>query len=398
MVPPSDEAEPNAPMTPGQRFCLTILILVTLITLWREATTEGDIQQSGSTTLLGWASFLTLPLRRRWPVATASFTTALSTFSLPAVVPWAIATGAIGARRRWWQVITVLGTLLCTLFLQFFWLTKDSQSQVWWITASGEVMVTVIVLAIGAYRGARRELMDSLVARAETAEREQEARVAQARGAERAAIAREMHDTLAHRISLVAMHAGALSYRTDLSGEQVRESAALIQENAHGALTELRDILGVLRAADPQAASPVPERPQPTLVDLPDLLDDLRTAGLDITVHDHRAVDTGFPTSTGRHAYRIIQECCTNARKHAPSVPVSIILGGRPGEQLIIEVSNPLLDPAAGQHTPGAGLGLIGLAERAHLAGGFLDHMRTRDQRYRVRARLPWPSEERPKP
>ena len=104
--------------------------------------------------------------------------------------------------------------------------------------------------------------------RAERAEREQEMRIEQAQATERNRIAREMHDVLAHRLSLVAMHAGALSYRRGLSDDEVAESADVIRSNAHHALADLRDILGVLRTAD----GVHPDPPQPTLVDLPALL------------------------------------------------------------------------------------------------------------------------------
>ena len=104
--------------------------------------------------------------------------------------------------------------------------------------------------AVGLYIGARRELIATLRDRADRAEREQAMRVAQARTNERARIAREMHDVLAHRISLVAMHAGALGYRTDLSRDETKRAADVISQNAHQALVDLREILGVLRDSD----------------------------------------------------------------------------------------------------------------------------------------------------
>ena len=112
-------------------------------------------------------------------------------------------------------------------------------------------------------------------AQVEQAEREQQLRVAQGQAAERQRIAREMHDVLAHRISLVSMYSGALAYRDDLSPEQTREIAETIRENANLALTELRGVLGSLRGEDG-------DRPQPTLADLPGLIDDNRAAGLRI--------------------------------------------------------------------------------------------------------------------
>ncbi len=164
------------------------------------------------------------------------------------------------------------------------------------------------------YIGSRRELLATLRERAVTAEAEQAARVAQARTAERGRIAREMHDVLAHRISLVTMHAGALTYREDLTAEEMRATAAVIQESSHQALVELRDVLGILRD-DPGDSSP--ERPQPSAVDVPALLDEARASGMRIETEDLVALD-GIPETIGRTLYRVVQESLTNARKHAP--------------------------------------------------------------------------------
>ena len=115
------------------------------------------------------------------------------------------------------------------------------------------VAFAVIAAAIGMYIGARRDLLASLQDRAERAEREQELQVARAQAEERTRIAREMHDVLAHRMSLVAMHAGALAYRDNLTPDETREAAEVIQANSHRALTDLREILGVLRETNPDA-------------------------------------------------------------------------------------------------------------------------------------------------
>ena len=109
------------------------------------------------------------------------------------------------------------------------------------------MLFAIAMLAVGAYIGSRRELLWTLRDRAERAEDEQALRVEQGRLNERHRIAREMHDVLAHRISLIAMHAGALAYRTDLTAEEMHETAELIQAKSHEALTDLRQVLGVLR-------------------------------------------------------------------------------------------------------------------------------------------------------
>jgi signal transduction histidine kinase len=231
--------------------------------------------------------------------------------------------------------------------------------------------------------------------------------VAEARGAERARIAREMHDVLAHRLSLVATHAGALEYRPDASPEQVATAAGVVRAGVHQALAELREVIFLLRDsddaddiddADGAAASPRlrPAPPQPTLVDLPRLLDDNAAAGARIELHDLADDVGGVPTTLSRTAYRIVQEALTNARRHAPGQPVSVTLRGNPGDTLEIAVSNPL-GPSAAQAPSTAdssaertaGFGLVGLAERVDLVGGEIAHARTATG-FEVLARLPW--------
>jgi signal transduction histidine kinase len=182
----------------------------------------------------------------------------------------------------------------------------------------------------------------------------------QARGLERERIAREMHDVLAHRISLVTMHAGALAYRTDLSPEQVRETAGVIADKAHEALADLRAILGALRETEPM-------RPQPTLVDLDELVGEATQSGMQVQLENALADPRAVPERVGRTVYRIVQEALTNARKHAPGAPVSVGVSGDAGSGLTVTVSNGMTPraPVAG----GAGLGLVGMRERAELIG-----------------------------
>jgi signal transduction histidine kinase len=197
-----------------------------------------------------------------------------------------------------------------------------------------------------------------------------------------------MHDALAHRLSLVALHAGALEYCKRLTDAEVATAAAITRQSAHRALADLHEILGVLRTLETDTP---PERPQPTLVDLPALIQEAVGAGTKVRLHN-RIVDlAGAPDTIGRGAYRMIQESLTNARKHAPDTAVDVILSGRPGGQLLLEVRNPLRLGAAVSATPGSGLGLLGLTERAELMGGRLEHVRS-DRDFVVRAWLPWPA------
>ncbi|MFC7107263.1 sensor histidine kinase [Nonomuraea rubra] len=192
-----------------------------------------------------------------------------------------------------------------------------------------------------------------------------------------------MHDVLAHRISMLSLHAGALEFRPDAPPGEIAKAAGAIRANAHLALQDLREVIGVLRHSTSEGEGgeggegTVPERPQPTLADLPALVEECRHAGMDVRL-DLRA--DGAPEGPGRNLYRIVQEALTNARKHAGGAPVTVTVEGAPGKALSVEVRNPLggrhggLGVRHGARIPGAGAGLIGLTERAELAGGRLEH------------------------
>lgn len=248
------------------------------------------------------------------------------------------------------------------------------------------ILLAAAVVAWGMFVRARRQLVLSLRDRAERAEAEQHLRVDQARRQERARIAREMHDVLAHRISLLSLHAGALEFRPDAPPDEVARAAGVIRTSAHEALQDLRAVIGVLRESRDGEA---PERPQPTLADLPGLIAESRDAGMHVTyeIGDLAAV----PDGTGRSAYRIVQEALTNARKHARGAAVDVAVSGDPESGLTIEVGNRLpVGAAARPEIPGAGTGIVGLTERASLAGGRLEHGRTAEGDYRLWAWLPW--------
>jgi signal transduction histidine kinase len=251
----------------------------------------------------------------------------------------------------------------------------------------GWYLILVIILHAGlvgwgALAAARAAVITSLRERAERAEAEQGRRVAEARAAERAAIAREMHDVLAHRLSLLATYAGALEYRPDQSPERLSQAAGVIRTTVHQALNELRDVIALLRdePADDLA------RPVPALSDLPTLVAESREIGTPVELHNE--IEADVPGTTGRTAYRVVQEALTNARKHAPGQPVRIALDGAPGARLTIDVSNPL---GRASVIPGAGTGLVGLTERVRLVGGQLDHRVTATE-FLVSASLPWPA------
>jgi signal transduction histidine kinase len=199
-----------------------------------------------------------------------------------------------------------------------------------------------------------------------------------------------MHDVLAHRISLLSMHAGALEFRPDADPEEIARAAGVVRASAHQALQDLREVIGVLRE---EPGDGRPERPQPTLEALPALLEESREAGMHVS-HEYRVEDlAAVPAGVGRNAYRIVQEGLTNARKHARGAAVDVTVDGAAGVGLTVEVRNRLSLAAADvQLIPGAGTGLVGLSERTSLAGGTLEHGRTPTGDFHLRAWLPWPA------
>jgi len=337
--------------------------------------------------VLGPAAVALMRWRRAYPLHIAVIVTVFSAFSALAGGPAIVAVLSMATRRRWRWIVPVFVVNVAASMV--FSATQPNQTDGWAVTLLFTILFLGAVVAIGMYIGARRELVATLRERVERAEQEQGWRVAQARTTERARIAREMHDVLAHRLSLVAMHAGALSYRRGLSEAELADAAEVIQSNAHQALIELREVLGVLR--EDEADSIPADRPQPTLSDVPDLVENARVAGGHVRLHNGVGDLTTAPASIGRSAYRVIQESLTNARKHAPDTTVDVGLHGAPGGELTLEIRNPVRLGAVAGRTPGAGLGLIGLTERAELIGGVLEHGMS-DGEFVVRARLPWPA------
>ena len=328
--------------------------------------------------ILGAVSLGLVAFRRRWPLPVAVATGLISLVSMTSIVPAQWAFLSLAARRHWRQTIVMAALAVAISIGREFlpWYSLPGTAPFWTVGIGGVVWATLMAL-LGAYVGVRHDRVADAEARAEERERLRELAVAN----ERNRIAREMHDVLAHRISLVAMHAGVLAYRQDLSAEQTREIAGINQDNAHASLSELRAVLRSLRAPDGAEV----EAPQPTLDALPLLVEEAGSFGQAVQVADHRDAALIAPV-VSRHAYRIVQECLTNARKHAAGAPVTVSLDGSPERGLTLRVSNPLAAPSS---VPGAGLGLVGIEERVTQVGGRLVQG-PRNGRFDVEAWLPW--------
>ncbi|MEV4498308.1 histidine kinase [Micromonospora arborensis] len=345
---------------------------------------------AGADALLGLVCSGLLWLRRRWPLGLVVATTPLTMFSLAAAVPLLIFYFTVVVHRRTAVAVAVTGAGLVTNLI-FSWLRPDP-AWPYWATASWGVVLSFAVLAWGMFVRARRQLIVSLRERAERAEAEQQLRVTQARHLERTRIAREMHDVLAHRISLLSLHAGALEFRPDAPADEVARAAGVIRGSAHAALQDLREVIGVLRAERDDDGD-APEPPQPTLADLPALIAESRAAGVRVNVTDTVVTPGEAPAALGRAAYRIVQEGLTNARKHAAGAAVTVDVAGGPGNGLTVAIGNrwPVGAPAGGA-LPGAGTGLVGISERVTLAGGRLAYGRDDAGDFRLAAWLPWPT------
>ena len=329
-------------------------------------------------------------LRRRWPVGLAVALLPTGVFSTAAGMSATIALFTVAVRRR--PAITLLlAALYAASAVPYYGYQINPlqpEAPYWWNVLWAS-LITTLVIGWGLFARARIQLLQSLHERAVRAEAEQQLRAEQARHLERERIAREMHDVLAHRISLLSMHAGALEYRTDALPEEVARIAGVIRSTAHQTLQDLREVIGVLRGGTTGGET----RPQPVLSDLPTLVDEARQAGARVRWDNQLDDLSAVPEHVGRTAYRIVQEGLTNARKHAPGAVVDLLLTGQPGDGLTIELRNPA---PVREHTipqiPGSGTGLVGLTERATLAGGRLEHGPTPDGGYRLRAWLPWPA------
>ncbi len=365
--------------------CFLLAVLVGII----GAEAAGDnphLSHSAATLdqLLGALACAAVWLRRRWPLGLAVATIPFGLLSDSAGGACAIALFTLAVHRPFKYVAWVGGINIALVPLTFR--MRPDADLPYVVSVVLSVLVIASIIGWGLLVRSKRQLMLSLRDRARRAETEARLRAEQAQRLAREAIAREMHDVLAHRLTLLSVHAGALEFRPDAPREEVARAAGVIRESAHEALQDLREIIGVLRAGEQDEGG----RPQPTLVALDTLVAESREAGMKVVL-DSRVTDpASVPASVGRTAYRIAQEGLTNARKHAPGTEVTVTVSGGPGGGLVVSVCNPAPEGDV-PHVPGSGQGLIGLTERATLAGGRLEHGVEADGAFRVRAWLPWP-------
>nr|WP_244410308.1 histidine kinase [Streptomyces albofaciens] len=256
-------------------------------------------------------------------------------------------------------------------------------------------------IALGLLVRTRRELAARVADLTHSLRREDRLIAERVLATERARLAREMHDVVAHQVSLISLQAGAVQVST--GEEAVRESARTIRELSVRTLEELRHMVGILRAAGGGTADARELAPQPDLAELPRLIE---MSALDVD-YEHEVPDGACGTkAVERAAFRTVQEALTNVRKHAPGARVRIRVaavrdgqaadgeGGDGGPEkprgLRVEVRNGPPDASApAPALPGGGHGLVGLRERAQSLGGLLEAGHTADGGFLVRAEFP---------
>ena len=347
---------------------------------------HGSWHQHGTTArvldiLLGIAAVTALWDRRRHPVGVAAFVIPASAFSALAAGAGLVVlfNAAIRCDRRsliWIAVASIAASVVYGLLYSTS--AADFRDNV----VIG-VLLFGFAIGWGLFVRVRRDLVVSLQERALRLEEEGRLRADQARAAERERIAREMHDVLAHRLSLLSLHAGALEYRPQAPPEELAATAGVVRDSAAAALEELRDVIGVLREGTESES----RSPQPALADLPTLIEESRAAG--VRIEAELELPEGDRGNIGRTAYRVVQEGLTNARKHAAGVLVRVRVA-ESEDRLEIEVRNGApVSPLAAPALPGAGSGLIGLGERVQLVGGELRHEVTGGGDFVLTATLP---------
>ncbi|MEU3983903.1 histidine kinase [Streptomyces sp. NPDC026672] len=201
---------------------------------------------------------------------------------------------------------------------------------------------------------------------------------------ERTTIARELHDVVAHHMSVVAIQAEAAPYRVENPPEELEKAFATIRENAVAALTELRRVLGVVRAEDYAA----PDAPQPTLADLDALLANVREAGLAVEKAVTGAVRE-LPQGVELSAYRIVQEALSNTLRHAPGASARVEIGYVLGGLGVRVVNTAPPAPSLVKPSPGAGHGITGMRERVSMLGGEMTAGPVDEGGYEVAVFLP---------
>jgi signal transduction histidine kinase len=350
---------------------------------------HGDAETRPLTLALALAAAAVLAARRRAPVATLAVSGALvlalfavdHTAGAAAMFAPAVALYSVGLTRgRTHQLAAGLAAVTAVVATDILLAGGDA---IRFATLGHAALVAVPLLAAEAVRN-RRSYVALLLERLELAERTREEEARRRVEQERLRIARDLHDAVAHSLTTINVQAGVAAHLLDRDPGNARGALRTIEEASHDALDELRAIVGILRAHDGERA---PLDPAPTLDAVSALVEQTRALGLDVRL-DVRGERPGhLPEAVQLAAFRIVQESLTNARRHAAGAPARVGLSFEP-ERLLITVENDNGTTSNGGSS-GAGVGLIGMQERAAAVGGTLRAAASPDG-FRVAVELPY--------
>jgi signal transduction histidine kinase len=357
------------------------------VAIWTGATSEGP------RTVTVWTGLLiTVPLawRRSAPTGAALAwmagglaqavlaDSASSIWALAALLLMSFSLGAgTSGRRRLWLGLAFVGTVWVTVLVMPG-------------AAVGDRLFTAPLLGggpllVGVALQRQQARAERLTRKAVELERDREQRARDAVAAERTRIARELHDVVAHAVSVMVVQAGAAEELMDLEPERAKAALAAVRDSGKQSLEELRRMLGMLR---PDADGVTQLTPQPGLADLPALVATHRAAGLSLTF-EAEAHPGELPAGLDLAAYRVVQEALTNVRKHAVDATHAVVRLRFEAETLHIEVRDDGTPRAA---EVGSGHGLVGMRERVSLYGGVLTTGPAPGGGWRVAAVLPTPT------
>ncbi|WP_405742534.1 histidine kinase [Streptomyces sp. NBC_01525] len=424
---------------------VVLALLSTLECVVEGASFSDDVGLPGPVgMLLGLVAGPVLLVRRRWPVVVVLVSIAVTPADMGVLlgVVGLYTLAASDTPRRTTALLagmTVAGTLVSTFLnlRQEVAADPDFQPPLWFVPVMSVAMglvVTAPPVLWGLYVGARRRLVESLRERADGLERElslladrAEERAEWARNEERTRIAREMHDVVAHRVSLMVVHAAALQAVALKDPEKASRNAGLVGDMGRQALTELREMLGVLRTAEGAGGRPVsgvsgePERlaavaskaaaqagvkapvpgaaavgaeaEGPSLAELAELVGQSRAAGMAVVLSVDGVEGAGVPgryaTGVEQTVYRVVQEALTNVHKHAPGARARVRLAHRVAEVAVQVENGPSDGAAAPAGLPSGGNGLVGMRERVTALGGAFVAGPTDAGGFRVSAVVP---------
>ena len=372
------------------------IILAVVVTAMSLGALYGSRERSGvavSDLSLALTLLSTLPLvvRRRYPIAVLAMCEIAEALFL-ATAPLTVTQSALGMavalytvatrtdRRTSLRLGTGVALINALVVLGGVPLGRANITSAFF----GATAMAVGSWSLGENIRTRRAYLAQLEERARRLEAEREENARRAVGEERARIARELHDVVAHHVSAIAVQAAAAGEIAERDPHRAQETLRLIEETSRLALAEMRAMLNVLRNSD----EPAPARdPQPSLAQLERLVNQSRGAGVGVTLQVEGSLRP-LPEALDVSAYRIVQEALTNSLKHAGPAHVRVLV--RYGDDTLdLDIVDDGRGPAGHSHTQSEGRGLIGMRERVALFGGELVTGGLPGHGFRVQARLP---------